>query len=136
MSEWSNEQLASLRKVLARLYPRRDAATTLCEDAGLAVGAIDFDGSADDMWSKILRYARPRHEIEALIEAALADNPSNEDLHKAKALELTPPVEGPDIRVWKGIVDQQSLEKIIGQRSTLVDVSYLEKGMLRARAVA
>lgn len=135
MSKWSREELTRLRKVLARLYPGRKAATTLAEDAGLSVLDIDFDGSAYDMWASIFQHAEPRDKIDPLLDEALADNPDNEDLKRAKQRALPPALDGPDIGDWRGAADQPSLEKIIGPRSTLVDVSYLEKGMLRARAV-
>jgi len=135
MAKWDRDEMARLRKVLTRLYPGRKAAETLADDAGLNIYEIDFGGSPYDMWASILQHAEPRDKIDALLDKALADNPGNEDLLRAKQRALPPPLDGPDIGEWRGAADEPSLEKIIGPRSTLVDVSYLEKGMLRARAV-
>ncbi|OEO33174.1 hypothetical protein VW23_007915 [Devosia insulae DS-56] len=81
-----------MRRVLAELYPERRAAMTLVEDAGLTAADIDFDGSSLTMWASILRHARPRDTIDAVLERALADNPDNQELLKAQRHEPSSPL--------------------------------------------
>jgi len=87
MAQWSSREVEHLRRVLAELYPERRAAMTLAEDAGLSAADIDFAGSSLEMWGSILRHAKPRDAIDALLERALADNPGNQELLKAQRHE-------------------------------------------------
>lgn len=90
MAQWSSREVERLRRVLAELYPERRAAMTLVEDAGLSAADIDFDGSSLAMWASILRHAKPRDAIDAVLERALADNPDNQELLKAQRHEPLP----------------------------------------------
>jgi V8-like Glu-specific endopeptidase len=45
-------------------------------------------------------------------------------------------LQGPETRNWRGAVSAPQLEKIIGSRTTLASISYLEAGLNRARSVA
>lgn len=135
MSNWSSTQIANLRTILANLYPSRDDAQQIAEDAGLYLQQLDFSGSPINMWFKVLQYAKPRDLVDDILDVALAANPGHQGLKLAKQHEAPPPpVEGPET-TWKGTQDTDALEKIMGKKSTLVPVAYLELGTLRSRSV-
>jgi V8-like Glu-specific endopeptidase len=136
MTEYPRTELPALRTLLANLYPDVGDARTLVADAGLEVARIEFSHKAITTWFNILQYANPRDKIDDIIRTALKDNPDNELLKRA--LEREPPVvaEGPEANNWSGPAGTSQLEKIMGNASTLVPISYLEIGLMRSRSIA
>lgn len=135
MNDWNSSQIANLRTILGNLYPTRDDALRVTEDAGLNILLLDLAGSPISMWLKILQYAKPRAQVDAILDAALAENPGHEALKLARQHTPPPPeVEGPET-AWKGTGSADSLEKLMGSKSTLVPIAYLELGTLRSRSV-
>jgi hypothetical protein len=131
--------LSNLQDVLADLFFTREDTVDLVRRAGLSPAKIALSGSVWNMWGSILAYAEPRPgAIEALVAEALVQNPDNVWLHNAREKDLSG-MRGPDMATaltWKGPDDGDNLEKIIGDRSTLLPISFLEIGVERARAVA
>ncbi len=134
MEKLSNEEISRLRAILAGLYPLRADGTRIAEDAGLDIAGVDFNGSATAMWGSILRWANPRQKVGSIIQVALDENPGLEPLKLAAERRTPPEVEGPEAQ-WKAGQPASSLEKIIGSRSTLVEFSYLERGLKAGRSV-
>lgn len=75
------EQISTLRKVLANLYPTPAASCIIIQDIGMDLTHIDLSGSALIIWNSILQEA-VKHSgmIERLIEVVLEDYPTHEPL--------------------------------------------------------
>ncbi|MFZ2106597.1 MAG: trypsin-like peptidase domain-containing protein [Roseiarcus sp.] len=135
MTTWTPETLRNLRTILASLYPTIPESRALVVDVSLEPGMIEFSAKAFVNWFNILENAKHRNKIEALIARALSDFPDNEDLQRAKNLAPPAPVVGPEAKDWRGPKVSAQLEKIIGSRSTLVSIAYLEIGLEKAKSV-
>jgi hypothetical protein len=132
---WDQPAIIALRETLARLYPREADIRRVMEDVAIPAAYIDYDPKAINYWNSLLRYAREiPGKIEQIIQTAIKEHGAIDALMRAAAGAPPPVVEGPEARNWQGPGGPQ-LEKIIGTASTLVDISYLEIGMQRARSV-
>src|SRR5262249_14101496 len=135
MNNWDHIPLASLNEILANLYPSEAEARRLAAKAGLRTAQIDFSGSSLSRWFNVLYHANPRAKVDDVVARALEEHPDDEALKQAKNRAPPPVVKGPDVAHWAGPVAMGQLEKIIGARSTLVPITYLEIGLIRSRAV-
>lgn len=130
---------AAWREALARKYPTVDEARTFVDAVGLNPIKIGFSIRADITWFNILEEAQKQGSrwVRAVLDHALEQFPDDEGLQRLRDGAAVHYAEGPDMRslTWRGR-GGQTLEKILGQQSTLVPVSFLEVGMRRARAVA
>lgn len=136
MTAWTQDQIVTLRSVLANLYPLPEETRIVAREAGLNTGRISFQGSAILVWDNVLFEAANQAQLDAVLARALADFPRHEDLLKAQAHEPPSPIiDGPKPASWEGPETPDTLEKLMGYKSTLVPISYLEKGQLTARAV-
>jgi hypothetical protein len=134
---WDRQQLINLREILARLYPVERDARRVVEDAGLNPAHIAFDSKAITNWFSILEEARKHSgKVEAILAVALEEYPENEGLQRAAQGAPPPVLKGPEPADWRGPKSAGQLEKIIGTQSSLVPISYLEIGTLKARSVA
>ncbi|GAB3695292.1 hypothetical protein GCM10027592_17250 [Spirosoma flavus] len=141
---WNND-LTTLNYRLAELYPTTNSATAVAKKADFKTIQIDFDGNSAVRWFNILDYATKANDWSRVI----------------RLLEVvTSPDElGSDDDVIKGILDnfrtgqfsiaapkpiapnpdkadeEKGLEKLMGPKSNLMPISFLELGLLRARAV-
>lgn len=130
--------LTGLRESLARLYPTVDLSRRIVEQAGLDPISIGFETNARTNWFKILDEAR-RHDgkIDAVVDEALAEYPTNEVLGLWKHGTAPPPLlEGRPPADWQGPPSGPQLEKLMQPVSSLVPITYLEVGLARARSVA
>lgn len=134
-SRWGHRALAQLNEALANLYPLDSDARRIARKVGLRTAYIQFDNKAINTWSNILEYANSQNKIESILTAALEEYPNDETLLDAQMGAPPPPVQGPKWQVWNGPSATSTLEKIMGAKSTLVPISYLEMGLLRARSV-
>jgi S1-C subfamily serine protease len=132
-----DESMTILRDVLAALYPTVPDSLTVVRSAQLPSAQIAFSPAAITNWQSILDEALKRHKVPDIVGVARKQYPENEELRLAQQGDLKP-VRGPQIGdevPWQGPADVDPLEKIMGSQSTLVPVSFLEIGLLRARAV-
>lgn len=134
MSKWGHVELANLNELLANLYPSEADARRLATKAGLRQARIDFAGSSLSRWFNILDHANALKKVSDIVAAALKENPDDESLREAGNGRPPPAVKGPETK-WAGTLDSDQLEKIIGSRTTLVPISYLELGLARSRSV-
>ena len=133
-----NRTLTNLRDVLAGLYLTVQDSYRVVEDAGLNPAYIAFDTKAINNWYSILREAQKHNKVQAIIDVARKEYPDNQWLLLAQQGDLRA-IKGPDIEddvTWKGPDNTSQLEKIIGARSTLLPISFLEVGLRKARSVA
>jgi len=131
-----NQMLTNLRDVLADLYYTQDQARRLIEDAGLRPAYVNLEGDSITRWHNILREADRRNKVVAVVEVAKAEYPENKWLAAAAQGDLWV-VGGADIAnvAWQGNAGGEQLEKIMGAKSTLMPIHFLEIGLERARPV-
>ena len=133
-----NDGLTQLNDVLAGLYFMTRDSLRVVDNAGLPKAHIAFQDRAIDNWHQILLEADRRGKVDALIDAALKDYPDDPFLLQAKEGRLAT-VRGPDLDQdldWQSDELAANLEKIMGRQSTLLPISFLARGMERARSVA
>jgi S1-C subfamily serine protease len=136
-AEWPREALIDLRELLARLYPTERDARRVATEAGLNTGLIALEGtSIINTWFAILQHAVNQGKVASVVQVARRDHPDNEALQRAQ--EGAPPktIIGPEPTEWRSPSGPSQLEKILGRASTLVPISFLEIGLLKARSVA
>jgi Trypsin-like peptidase domain/Effector-associated domain 1 len=133
-----NEQLTNLNYVLASLYPLTEGSYRIVAAAEIPVAQVAFRAKAIDNWFEILNEAKNRGKLLPLIDAALMDHPENPFLLQARRGDLTfirGPVVGEEVD-WRAGADISNLEKLMGKESTLLPISFLEVGRVKARSVA
>lgn len=144
MNDWNFQKIANLNEILANLYPREGDARRLVATAGLKVTEIDFEGSSLARWFAILQFANARtvkvdgitrSKVDEIVARALEENPDDESLKGAAMRQPPESVKGPEAKEWQGPAAADRLEKIMGDKSTLVPLSYFEVGLARARSV-
>lgn len=136
-TEWQGDVLIDLREVLARLYPTERDARRVATEAGLNTGLIALEGtSIINTWFAILQHAVNRDKVASVVEAARRDYPDDEALQHAQRGAPPKTIVGPEPTDWRSTRNLSQLEKILGRASTLVPISFLEIGLLKARSVA
>jgi len=86
-----NETLNDLQRVLADLYPAEADARRVSEQAGLTAARIDFSNAAINVWHDVLGQALREERVQALIDIAHQEYPTNSAL--ARAIERYVPAE-------------------------------------------
>jgi len=132
--DWTQDVLRTLRLKLATLFPSERDARALLQDAGIDSAYVDLSGSPVSRWFEALSEARKHPgKLDRILAVAHKQYPDDDFLDGMIRGTLriipTPPVDH-----WRGGAPR--LEKIIGAQSTLVPVSFLERGLERARTVA
>ena len=133
-----NQTLINLRDVLADLYFTVQDSRRVVEEAGLNPAFMAFDNRAINNWQNILREAQKRDKVQSIVDIAHKDYPENQWLTLARQGEI-PALKGTAIESeveWQGPGEPCVLEKIIGEQSTMLPISFLEVGLARARPVA
>lgn len=141
---WTYLQLSN---TLAGLYFRINDIVALLKKAGFQPQEFILDGpSANVIWTLIITELEARDKVLPLVQAALLQYPDNQVLldyqrllqDGKRALRDKPVIRksvyAGDTPAWKGSPVQ--VEKITGTQSTLLPVSFLETGTIKARAVA
>jgi len=131
-----NQMLTNLRDVLADLYYTQELARRVVEAAGLKPAFIDLEGDSITRWHNILREADRRDKVAAIVQVAYGEYPENDWLTAAAKGDLWM-VSGADINktAWQGEADAAQLEKLMGDKSTLMPIHFLEVGLERAKSV-
>ncbi len=132
-----NENLTPLNYVLAGLYPSLEDSHRIVDEAGIPRAFVPWRARAIDNWHEILYEADNRGQVIDVIRAALKQYPDNPALVKAakgEAVEFREPVLSR--ARWKAELPEDTAEKIMGERNTLLPISFLEVGLERARSVA
>ena len=133
-----NQNLTHLRDWFADRYYTVAESRRVVVEAGLKPRLIAFDNQPVTNWFNILTHADHQQAVPAVVAVAQAEYPAEQAwLDAAKAGILTG-VAGVDITTgvaWNGTSDPATLEKIIGKRSTLLPIHFLDVGSQKARAV-
>jgi Trypsin-like peptidase domain/Effector-associated domain 1 len=131
---WNQESIRTLRLKLAFLIPAERDVRSLIEDAGLDPAYIDLSGAPVSRWYEVLSEAKKHHKIDAILALAIERYPRDEMLAGISRGEYSRTIEN-DVADWRGAATQD-LERIVGTESTLVPISFLERGLKCARSVA
>lgn len=134
MARWDRPALTKLNPILANLYPTLADAKRIAAASGLNLMMIEFENKAINNWFNILEYANARDRVDDLVKSAVEENPDDESLRSAQQHSPPPALAGPETP-WSGPSGAAALEKLMGEKSTLVPITYLEVGLLRARSV-
>jgi len=130
---------AALANTLAGLYYRTNDIATLLIDAGFQPQKFVLDGSsANVIWTLALKTIEHLQRIKDIVRAALKDYPDNPILLDYQANDTTTmnSVYAGAEPGQKGTIAKKEFEKLTGEQSTLLPISFLEKGLLKARSVA
>jgi hypothetical protein len=136
--QWDRKSLIRLRSLLVPLYPFREDVLRIAKDAGLDVGLLTLSGSVVNIWFFALEQANAQGKVRTIAELALNENLGHRGLEET--LKGTPPgsfdepEDGPGLQ-WKAAFGAAQAEKVLGPKSALVSVRYLEEGIARARPV-
>jgi hypothetical protein len=131
-----NQMLTNLRDLLADLYYTQERARRVVDAAGLKPAFIDMEGDSITRWHNILREADRRDKVAAIVQVTYDEYPENNWLAAAAKNDLWA-ISGADIKksAWQGEADAAQLEKLMGDKSTLMPIHFLEIGLERARSV-
>jgi V8-like Glu-specific endopeptidase len=131
-----NKQLSQLRDALSTMIPFRDDTLSYLSDAGINWTNIALPNNPLTLWHNIITYADENGHLGDLMKVLHESFPGNPYLISYK--ENIHYSLGPDLATlgWKSPVEKESLEKITGTTSTLLPVSFLQKGIQKARSVA
>jgi len=132
--------MTDLARILARLYPDRDRVRFFLLGLNLDPNRINLDGDPISRWGNVLEEASKHKKVGEVVEAASREYEAwrtelTEAMHglRQPALATVPEL---DDDAWKGTTAIiSSLERIIGTQQTFLPISFLETGLLRARAV-
>lgn len=132
---WSIK-LTQLNEVLSDLVPIKDNIEKYVRDAGLKMKHIDTGGSSDTVWSNVLSEADKHGMVNNLVNAVLRVYPNDPFLKAALAKEeVNYTLDKEIIPQWKTFENQQ-LEKLTMEQSTLLQINFLAKGVLKSRSIA
>lgn len=135
---WNNN-LTNLRDWFASRYYTLDQSRSIISEAGLNPNQFAYNDQPSINWFNILTRADQQREVGALITVAQKDFPAyKEYLEAAKEGVLTGSDKGVDIEkdvTWNDTTSADELEKIIGKRSALMPIHFLEVGFTMARSV-
>jgi V8-like Glu-specific endopeptidase len=135
--EW-NDNLTALNYLLASLYPSKEDTFRLADEAGIPRHFVAFRDRAIDNIHSLIEQANNRGKIGNLIRVARKDHGDLPGLISAEQGALkqdSGPVPDSDLP-WRGSLSADTIEKIMGQQSTLLPIGFLELGLRRSRAVA
>ena len=133
---WDNVALANLNEILANLYPTDNDARRIATTVGLRPAHLTLEGKAINSWFSLLQVAnRNAATVDAILAKANEEFPGDEQLMQARKHATPPVVKGPDLGAWRENSAAEAREKIMGARSTLVPIAYLQTGLERSRAV-
>lgn len=136
--DFSNPAAGELRRLLSDNYFRSAEVITLMRDAGASPKFVNWDLPMALAWDEVLDTLQRQGKLRVLLRN-LIDGP---DAALAERLrELT--AEQPVIEAPSGSADDfrvpdlgpDGLERIIGNESTLLDISFLQRGVELASAV-
>jgi V8-like Glu-specific endopeptidase len=130
---WNQELLRVLRRKLAFLIPTERDARALVEDAGLDPAYMDLSGTPMSRWHEVLTEAKKHRKIDDILAQAIERYPKDEMLTGLDRGEYAIITE-PSMSNWRGELTLD-FEKIIGVDSTLVPLSFLERGIQCSRTV-
>ena len=138
---WPRPEVQELHRLLSDLYFRENEVIDLVQKAGMPPGSIPWSGSMQESWHRVLEEAYNRGRFRPLMETVLADG-AKAAFH-ARLEELLGPrpvvaaAGGAAVVSWQAVAPlaEGELERILGDRSTLLGIAFLEEGLRVGKAV-
>jgi hypothetical protein len=128
----SNSRAEFVRE-LAMLYPDDESVRRLLDFAGLPLGMVSMARRPMDTWFSAVSETDARGRRADLIKVVLLEHPENDTLHvllnDALSSRLNVPTRAPTP------TPNDNLERIMGKQSTLLPVSFLQRGLSLSRSV-
>ena len=125
-----------LVRELADLYPDHDSTRRILREGGAErLGLISFTPRSLDTWTSALRHIDRESSRLVFLGAVLNDYPENAIANAARYQALQVEPTAPQYS-WRAQLPDDQLEKLMGRRSSLLPISFLQRGVKRARAVA
>ena len=123
---------------LSGLYYRTVTIETLIIQAGLSPGDYNLDGSAHVVWTLLINDLELKDRMQPLLDAALKKFPDNPVLldYRHHQPVIRKSVYAGKQPIWKNGFNKDQFEKITGEQSTLLPISFLETGLQRSMSVA
>lgn len=123
---------------LARLYWADSSIQGLLQAAGIRNQALISRADRPlDTWYAILEHVEVQEQMRDLLDVVIEQYPKNVVFHKARRQELLrPQPKVPIPQPTVPVLDLVTAEQIMGDESTLLPISFLKRGLERARAVA
>lgn len=127
-----------LSDTLSGLYYNMTKMESLLQRAGFRLDRFNLTGSAYDSWPLAVKLINDLGEIDKLLDAALADFPTNPILldYKNKKDVVKKSVNAGEKPDWIAATTKDEYEKITGEQSTLLPISFFEQGLIKGKAVA
>lgn len=131
-------RLTQLNDALGDLVPHQEGIIKFVKAAGIKLQMINTNGNALDIWSSVLDEAEKTNKVDALVISVLEKYPNNPYLKTAitKAevnYSLSPDID--KISNWNPVEDD-TLEVLTMEVSSLLPINFLERGLAASRSVA
>ena len=140
--DFSQSAVQDLRQALIAAFDSQDAVTGLLKLSGVRAGTINTARAVDYVWTDVLDTARKQDKLRVLLSTAARDPNAAEirpllDSLVADTPSNAPSADDADTSItWKIDTDEAGLERQIEAQSTLLDISFLERGLEVAASVA
>ncbi|WP_020145215.1 trypsin-like peptidase domain-containing protein [Terracoccus sp. 273MFTsu3.1] len=148
--DFSESDVQDVRTALINAYDSPDALKDLLRQSGVRTGSINLARAVDYVWTDALAVARKQDKLRVLLSTAARDpnaaaiRPLLDALVAGTSTDSTDSTDsadtsdaaGPDALAWKvNPADETGLERVIESESTLLDISFLERGLEVAASV-
>lgn len=138
---WTRPEVRELHRLLADLYFRDRDVIALVQKTGIPPGSIPWSGSMEESWHLVLEGAYNRGHFQPLMEAVLSDgataafHPRLLELLGPRPVVAAPGGAAPLPWPEEEAAEEGALERILGSRSTLLGIAFLEEGLRVGKAV-
>lgn len=131
-------RLTQLNDALSDLVPHQEGITKFVKAAGLKPQMINFNGNAMDIWSNVLDEADKTNRVDELIKLVMVKYPDNPYLKSAITPNEINYSLSPDIDKASNWVkvEEDTFEVLTMRVSSLLPISFLERGVAASRSVA
>lgn len=143
--DWSSPQLQELFAALTTAFYRTRDIEEIVVGAQVPPGDVALDGAARNVWFSAISVAAGYNKLAALVDTASARLPAVstriEEILAAQPVLAAPlPADQPDVLAaddprWKGFAGDGHERQIVDQDETMLDVSFLARGVQRAGGV-
>jgi hypothetical protein len=141
--DFSRPEVQQLKSTLLDTFDSPAVVKDLMRSSGIQAGFVDMSGPMNLVWSAVLDTARKQDRLRVLLSTAAKDpnaaaiRPVLDGLLAQTPAASTDPTDSIDAITWKvDPADQTGLERTIEAQSTLLDVSFLERGLELSPSVA
>lgn len=131
--DWTRKEVQELHRLVAKMYFREDEVIRLIRHVGIPVEEIRWGTSMYAAWHEIMVKAHDRGMLETIFKVIREDS-SKSEYHSriGELLSRSPIIATPnkDNIDWinKEEPFESQLERIIGEKSNLLDISFLNEG--------